>query len=80
MLEVSCSIILRTIFSYVCSPWVDNMIFKFLNMVDEGDLVKPFSLVEVKQAVWNYDSFKSPWLDGMNLGFIKDLRWSCKMI
>ncbi|CAJ2647905.1 unnamed protein product [Trifolium pratense] len=35
-------------------------------------LTKPFSLEEVKAAVWDCDSYKSPGPDGINFGFIKD--------
>jgi hypothetical protein len=43
-----------------------------LNVGQCGDLTKPFTVEEVKQAVWDCDSFKSPEPDGVNLGFIKD--------
>jgi len=33
--------------------------------------VRPFTLEEVKQAVWDCDSFKSPGPDGINFGFLK---------
>lgn len=36
------------------------------------DLIKSFSLEEIKQMVWNHDSFRSPGSDDINLGFIKD--------
>ncbi|GAU10186.1 hypothetical protein TSUD_420150, partial [Trifolium subterraneum] len=39
---------------------------------ESGSLVKPFSEAEVKSAVWDCDSFKSPGPDGVNFGFIKD--------
>ena len=35
-------------------------------------LIGQFSEDEIKQTVWNCDSFKSPSPDGINLGFIKD--------
>jgi hypothetical protein len=35
-------------------------------------LIRPFSLEEVKQAVGDCESFKSPRPDGINFGFIKD--------
>ncbi|MCH83336.1 endonuclease/exonuclease/phosphatase family protein [Trifolium medium] len=42
-------------------------------MVDEGgSLVKPFSVEEVKAAVWDCDSYKSPGPDGINFGFMKE--------
>jgi len=40
--------------------------------VEGRGLIKPFSEVEVKAAVWNCDSFKSPGPNGVNFGFIKD--------
>jgi len=51
---------------------VDNLKFKSLSGLNKGDLVKPFSLKEVKHAVWDYDKFKSPESDKINFGFIKD--------
>jgi hypothetical protein len=53
-------------------PGVENLQFRKLSSVQVGNLSKPFSLAEVNQAVWDYDSFKSPGPDGINLGFIKD--------
>jgi hypothetical protein len=53
-------------------PRVDNFLFKSLSIVDRGDLIKLFNMEKVKQVVWNYDSFKSPGLDGINFGFVKD--------
>ena len=35
-------------------------------------MIKPFSLDEVKVAMWDYDSYKSRGPDGINFGFIKD--------
>ncbi|XP_024635971.1 uncharacterized protein [Medicago truncatula] len=37
-----------------------------------GTLTKPFSMDEVKAAMWDCDSFKSPGPDGINFGFIKN--------
>ena len=52
---------------------MNNFRFKCLSLVEEGGgLVKPFSMDEVKVAVWNCDSFKSSGLDGINFGFIKE--------
>ena len=34
--------------------------------------MRPFTLEEVKQHVWDCDKFKSPGPDGINFGFIKD--------
>ncbi|GAU49945.1 hypothetical protein TSUD_408400 [Trifolium subterraneum] len=43
-----------------------------LNQVECTSLTKPFSEEEVKAAVWDCDSYKSPDPDGVNFGFIKD--------
>ena len=51
---------------------VGNFHFKTLTFQDGGGLVKPFSVDEVKAAVWDCDSFKSPGADGVNFGFIKE--------
>ncbi|PNX67917.1 cysteine-rich receptor-like protein kinase, partial [Trifolium pratense] len=53
-------------------PGIDDLQFKRLNLVEIGGLTKPFSETEVKQAVWDCDSYKSPGPDGINFGFIKD--------
>ncbi|PNX62136.1 cysteine-rich receptor-like protein kinase, partial [Trifolium pratense] len=53
-------------------PGLDNLIFNWLQSTEASSLVKPFSLDEVKAAVWDCDSYKSPGPDGINFGFIKD--------
>ncbi|CAJ2662883.1 unnamed protein product [Trifolium pratense] len=53
-------------------PRVDNLIFKRLHASEVSGLIKPFSVDEVKAAVWDCDSYKSPGPDGINFGFIKD--------
>ncbi|PNX56722.1 cysteine-rich receptor-like protein kinase, partial [Trifolium pratense] len=58
--------------SNVNRPVVDDLQFKRLNHVENGSLIKPFTEAEVKSAVWDCDSFKSPGPDGINFGFIKD--------
>ncbi|CAJ2668643.1 unnamed protein product [Trifolium pratense] len=58
--------------SNVDRPGVDDLQFKRLNHVENGSLIKPFTEAEVKSAVWDCDSFKSPGPDGINFGFIKD--------
>ena len=40
-------------------------------MAESSGLIRPFSLDEVKQAVWECDNFKSPGPDGITFGFIK---------
>lgn len=52
-------------------PGVDNLAFKTLSYAKGGSLIKPFYIEEVKVAVWDCDSDKSPGPDGVNLGFIK---------
>lgn len=40
---------------------------------EEGaSLILPFGVDEIKEAVWDCDSFKSPGPDGIYMGFIKD--------
>ena len=45
--------------------------FRKLSFIERGNLTKPFSVDEIKAAVWDCDSFKSPGRYGINLGFIK---------
>ncbi|GAU46774.1 hypothetical protein TSUD_402850 [Trifolium subterraneum] len=56
-------------------PRVENLHFRRLNPLECGSLIKAFSLEEVKAAVWDCDSYKSPGPDCINFGFIKDF-WS----
>jgi hypothetical protein len=53
-------------------PGVDNLPFKRLNLVEGESLTSPFLEAEVKAAIWDCDSFKSPGPDGINFGFFKD--------
>ncbi|MCI51418.1 cysteine-rich receptor-like protein kinase, partial [Trifolium medium] len=53
-------------------PEVDDLQFSRLTLLEGGSLIKPFSVEEVKTAVWDCDSYKSPGPDGINFGFIKD--------
>ena len=48
------------------------MQFRTLSVGEGGSLIKPFSEGEVKEAIWDCDSFKSPGPDGVNFGFIKE--------
>ncbi|KAK2427386.1 hypothetical protein QL285_025969 [Trifolium repens] len=50
-------------------PGVDNLIFNRLTALEGGSLIAPFSEAEVRAAVWDCDSFKSPGPDGVNFGF-----------
>jgi hypothetical protein len=45
-------------------PEIDNLPFKCLSHADGSGLTKSFSAVEVKTAVWDCDSYKSPGPDG----------------
>lgn len=55
----------------VVRPGVANLPFRKLSVAAFGNLTKPFSVEDVKQAVWDCDSFKSTGPDGVNFGFIK---------
>ncbi|GAU10636.1 hypothetical protein TSUD_419760, partial [Trifolium subterraneum] len=61
--------------SNVVRPRVDDLLFNTLNQVECSSLIKPFTRDEVKAAVWDCDSYKSPGPDGINFGFIEDF-WS----
>jgi len=52
-------------------PGVAALPFCKLSYAEAGNLTKPFTVEEVRQAVWDCDSFKSPGPDGINFGFIK---------
>jgi hypothetical protein len=56
----------------VIQPGVEGLNFRQLTVTQGGGLTCPFSLEEVKQAVWDCESFKSPGPDGINFGFIKE--------
>ena len=58
--------------SSIIRPGVENLVFKNLSYAEGSGLIKPFSEGEVKVVVWDCNSFKSPGLNGVNLGFIKD--------
>jgi len=51
---------------------VENLLFNTLSYAEGNSLIKPFSEGEVKAAMWDCDSFKSPEPDGASFGFIKD--------
>jgi len=53
-------------------PSMEGINFSTLLFNDGACLVKPFTLEEVKAAVWDCDSFKCPGPDGITLGFVKD--------
>jgi len=56
----------------ISRPGAENLLFKHLSYEDGRGLIKPFFEAEVKAAVWDCDSFKSPGSDRVNFGFIKD--------
>jgi hypothetical protein len=56
----------------VVRPGLDNLNFNRLSALEGGSLITPFSEAEVRAAVWDCDSFKSPGPDGVNFGFFKD--------
>ncbi|MCH86339.1 cysteine-rich receptor-like protein kinase [Trifolium medium] len=53
-------------------PDIGNLQFQSISEDDAYLLERPFSEEEVKQAVWDCESFKSPGPDGVNFGFIKE--------
>ena len=53
-------------------PSMEGLVFRSLFFREGATLIKPFSLDEVKSAVWDSESFKCPGPDGINFGFIKD--------
>jgi hypothetical protein len=60
---------------HIQRPAIDGLQFRGLSFAEGGGLIKPFSVEEVKAAIWDCDSFKSPGPDGINFGFFKDF-WS----
>jgi hypothetical protein len=53
-------------------PVVDEFQFHTLSHLDGVNLIKPFSMEEVKAAVWDCDNFKSSGPDGVHFSFIKE--------
>jgi len=53
-------------------PSMAALQFPSLSHRQGASLVKPFSMDEVKAAVWDCDNFKCPGPDGITFGFIKD--------
>jgi len=56
-------------------PGVESLRFRQLCLVEVGSLIRPFLSEEVKQAIWDCDSYKSPGPDGVSFRFIKQF-WS----
>ena len=48
------------------------LVFRTLSVSGGVSLVRPFTVEEVKTAVWDVESFKCPGPDGISFGFIKD--------
>lgn len=53
-------------------PSVANLNFRSLSVSEGGILIKPFSVQEIREAVWDCDSDKSPGPDGITFGFTKE--------
>jgi hypothetical protein len=51
---------------------MEGLQFRSLSVREGIDLIKPFSLEEVKAAVWDCDNYKSPGPDGISFGLVKD--------
>ncbi|GAU16975.1 hypothetical protein TSUD_37330 [Trifolium subterraneum] len=58
--------------THIERPGVENLQFKRLKQLESSSLIKSFSEAEVKAAVWECDSYKSPGPEWVNFGFIKD--------
>jgi len=54
-------------------PTMEALNFRLLTPREGVSLIKPFSVEEVKAAVWDCDSFKCPGPDGISFGFIKKI-------
>ncbi|GKU94710.1 hypothetical protein SLEP1_g8163 [Rubroshorea leprosula] len=54
-------------------PKLDGVSFKQVSQADNELLKRVFSEVEVKEAIWDCDSSKSPSPDGFNFRFIKEM-------
>ncbi|XP_024634416.1 uncharacterized protein [Medicago truncatula] len=53
-------------------PSMEGLQFRSLSVCEGTALTKPFSLEEVKVAVWDCDDFKSPGPDGISFRFVKE--------
>jgi hypothetical protein len=56
----------------IVRPQIDNLQFNSISTHDAYFLERPFGEEEVKQVVWDCDSFKSPGPDGVNFCFVKE--------
>jgi hypothetical protein len=52
-------------------PRVEDLRFRRLSVAESGSIIRPFTVEEVKQAIWDCDSYKSSGPDGISFGFIK---------
>lgn len=52
-------------------PSLRKMLFKYISNEEGADLIKPFLLKEIKEAMWDCDNFKSPGPDSINLRFFE---------
>ena len=53
-------------------PSMDSLAFCSLSAGEGAALTRPFSVDEVRIAVWDCENYKSPGPDGINFGFIKE--------
>jgi len=51
---------------------MDSLAFRSLSTGEGAALTRPFSVDEVRRAVWDCENYKSPGPDGINFGFIKE--------
>jgi len=52
-------------------PGVEGLAFHKLSIAESNSLTRSFSLDEVRNAIWDCDSFKRPGPDGISFAFIK---------
>lgn len=69
--EIKCHF--ERIFSEVTysRPKLDGVLFNMISAEDNAFLTAPFSLEEIKDAIWSCDSDKSSRPDGFNFNFYK---------
>jgi len=60
--------------SFVQRPSMEGLHFRTLDYTQGASLTRPFSVEEVKVAVWDCENFKCPGPDGVTFGFIKNFR------
>jgi hypothetical protein len=56
----------------VVHPRATDLHFRTLSIREWAAITKPFSMEELKNTVWDCDSYKCPSPDSGNFGFIKD--------